>query len=273
MPYSIPATEYSTFRGVPLDTAAWRTTDLSVFWAGPAEYRGNDIVVPYAQGVRPGRRTIPERRIVVPMVVTGDLDADGVAHATTREGLRANLDALALVFRPGSGTLDVLMPDGSTRRATAHVLTGLQTVPAGAGALRAVVELLIPEGVFRSTVATTATSASVSAGGTGAVNVSNPGTAEQNATTYTMSGTATKVLLTNLTHPETPTLEVTANLATGNVVIDTAAYSVTQGVSSLFATATGTPGWLPLVPGTNQIRIQPTGGTATLAISHLPAYL
>ncbi len=273
MPYSISSTEYATFRGVPLDTTAWRTTDQSVFWAGPGEYRGSDIVVPYAQGVRAGRRLIPEKRIVIPIIVTGDLDADGIAHSSVREGLRLNLDALAQAFRPGSGALDITLPDGSTRTATAHVLTGLQAVPAGPGALRCVVEVMVPDGVMRSTTATTATSSTVTAGGTVDLTVSNPGSAEQNAISYTLSGTATEVLLTNLSHPDTPTLEITADLSVDDVLIKTAEYSVMHGTTPLFATATGSPGWLPLVPGNNAIRIQPTGGDAVLDVSHNAAYL
>jgi hypothetical protein len=209
------------------------------------------------------------------MVVFGDFDAEGNPHPDNREGLRANLDALAAAMRPGGGTLAVVMPDGSSRTGNAISAGGLQATALGPGAMRAVVDLIIPEGVLRSTSATTATSASVSGGSSGTISIANSGTAEQNAVVYTLSGTATSVVLTNTSHPDTPTLTVAVNLASGNVVVNTGAYTALQGTTSKLGniTPTKTQVWLPLILGANNISIAPTGGSCTLSISHYPAFL
>lgn len=274
MSYVTTQSERIVWRSVPLATPAWECTDLSVLW-NTTEYRGGDVTVPYAPGVRAGRRVVESRRVVIPMVVFGNADAEGTPHSDAREGLRDNLDTLAALMRPGEGTLDVLMPDGSTRRATAHPVGSLQVRPVGPGAVRCVLDLLIPEGVFRATSATTATSSSISGGSTGTLTVDNPGSAEQTAVTLTLSGTATSVTIRNTTHPDSPQFVLATNLASGSVVVDTRDYTAKRSSTSVAGSLTpsGNPNWLPLLPGSNTIQIQPTGGTCTLAVSHYAAFL
>jgi hypothetical protein len=275
MSYAITSTEHATFRGVPLDTPAWSCTDLSVLWSGPADYRGGDITIPFSRGVRAGRRITPERRVLIPLVVYGNADAEGAPYADARTGLRANVDALTALMRPGAGTLELHLPDGSVRSTTALPVGGLQAAPLGPGAMRVIIDLLIPGGVWFGATDESVESEVVAADDTETLSVPHPGTADQDSAIYELSGTATSVVLTNATHPDAPTLTITVDLSDGDVVIDAGAFSATQGSTNVVGaiTATATPTWLPLVPGTNVLTIEPVGGTCTLTATHTPTYL
>jgi hypothetical protein len=261
--------ESAIFRNVSLSTPAWEVTDLSVIWSAEAQHRGGDIVIPYSQGVFAGRRFISERRILIPMVVYSDFDASGAPHPDHRTGLQINLDALKRLTRPGLTVLAVDMPDGSTRSAPAFAASGLAISPLGPGAARCVMDLIIPGGVLRDTTATTGSTTGSS------LTIDNAGTAEQNEATLTFSGSATSVVVVNTSHPNTPTLTLTTNLATGTVVVNTGAYTVLRGSTNLIGSITpvGHPNWMPLVPGSNVLTVTATGGTCTLAVSHYAPYL
>lgn len=266
--------EHVTLGDVPLSCPAWEATDLSSLWE-TASYRGGDIVVPYAPGVRAGRRVVESRRVVIPVTVFGTHDPEGTPYADARAGLRANIDRLALLMRPTDTSLVLHLPDGSTRRATALPMGAIQLDPIGPAATKVVLDLLLPEGLWRSSTATTTTSSSVSAGATGTLTVPNAGTAEQWSSTLTLSGTATAVTIVNTSFAGPPTLTVTTNLASGNVVINTETYTALRGSTSVAGSLTpsGHPCWLPLAPGNNAVTIAPTGGTCTLSIVHYAPYL
>jgi hypothetical protein len=268
MTITATSNEYASFRGTPLDTAAWRVTDYGSLWESP-ELRVGYVTIPYAPGVQPGRRVYEARRVVLPLIVFGDYAPEGTPHIEHRAGLRSNLDELAKLLRPGIGTMRFHTPDGSIRSAPAQPVGSLQVASRGPVSATVVIDLLIPEGVLRSEVATTATLATDT--GTRTLTVSNPGTAEQWAAVLTLSGTATTTTITNTTHPDAPALTVASDLASGNVVIDTGAYTALRGSTSVTGSLTpvGHPNWMPLAPGTNSLTVTTNAG---LVISHFAPF-
>jgi hypothetical protein len=91
-----------------------------------------------------------------------------------------------------------------------------------------------------------------------------------------LTGTATSVVLTNLTADidEEVFLEFGGDI-TLDVTLDTGAFTAVRddvNVVGLVAYS-GFERWLPLIPGNNTIRIEPTGGTATARFVHYPFYL
>jgi hypothetical protein len=126
MSYLITAPEYLVIDGVCLSTPAWECDQLDDLIASP-ETRGDDILVPFADGVRPQPRRPTVTKATVSIQVVGDLKPDGTAHASPREGLRLNIEALAwLATRDGvdaAGTrLAELHLAGATRSGRVHVL-------------------------------------------------------------------------------------------------------------------------------------------------------
>lgn len=148
----ITATEYLEIAGVPLATPAWRIVDLSAMFIGPA-LRGTDRLIPAAAGVKPYRRRATVTTKPFPMVIFGAKNQEGVANANVRVGLLTNIEYLRTnVIDPlatGNGTRTVIWrrADGTTRTAQAHVLP-LELGPLGPTAVRAVLTLSIPTGVF-----------------------------------------------------------------------------------------------------------------------------
>jgi hypothetical protein len=258
--------EHVTLRGTPLSCPAWETTDLASLWSTP-DLRGGDVLVPYAPGVRAGRRVVNSRRVAIPLVVFGTTDPDGEPYADARIGLRANLDALALLMRPGAATLELHMPDGSVRAAEVHPVGAMQVEPMGPTAASVILELLIPSGVWNDLDPTVA---SGSFSSVGVLNVSNPGTADQWRSVITLSGTASSVVLRNTSMPNNPRVTVAADLDGGTITLDTGDYTALQGSTSVAGSLTpvGHRCWLPLGPGVNHIEVTPAAGTATVSVTH-----
>jgi len=151
MSYVINAVEYLVLDGLPLATPAWYTTEMSDL-IGTAEVRGSDILVPFADGVRPQPRRPTVSQATVSLAVVGDTNPDGSAHASVRDGLRANCKALAwLASRNGvdaAGTrLAELHLDGETRVGRVHILR-LRFARESAGYATGQLELSIPAGAL-----------------------------------------------------------------------------------------------------------------------------
>lgn len=273
--------EYVEIGGLVLATPAWECVDFSALYDAPP-VRGDDVVVPYHEGALSFRRIVGPRRVVLPMVVYGDYDRDGLAYDDARAGLRTNLDALKReVARPvqyGDGTklLRHVFGDGEVRQAPCQVMAPLQVGPLSPISVRCTIDVLIPGGVLRSPDLVSVTSDAVAAGATGELVVLNPGTADQFETVLTLTGTATEVVIRNLTWDSSGDtfLDFSASIA-DDVVIDTGAWTVLSGGSSalLELEHQGHERWLPLLPGPNVLEISPTGGPATLKIEHYPAWL
>ena len=147
----ITDTMYLEINNIPLATPAWRVLDLSPLWDA-APVRGEDRLIPFAQGVKPLARVVDALRVQCPLLIKGDRDQDNAIISNTNIGLASNTDYLrSNIWTPnpaGDGTWPLVlhMPDSSTRGADCFVLPPMQLVPAGKIALRAVIDILIPAG-------------------------------------------------------------------------------------------------------------------------------
>lgn len=276
-------TEYVEVDGTPLATPAWEVEDLSPLWDAP-EIRGGDLVVPYRRGVIPFRRNPAGKPVDLPLAIFGDADPDGAEHATPRVGLQLNRDTFMRdVWRPpqvgtidGTRTLRYHLPDGSVRSGPCTVSGGLRPTPVGPSTLRVSLALNLTDGGLRDEDPVDVTSDPVGAGLDDLLVVPNPGTDYQDRIVYTLTGSASSVRIINQTVSEDVWLEIGADLASGDVELDTGTFTATRGGTlNVVGTVShsGFERWLPLIPGDNALRIEPTGGTATLQAVHNPFYL
>lgn len=268
--------------GVPLSTPAWEIEDLSPLW-DLAGFRGDDLAVPYHRGAVPFRRALGAKRVDLPFVILGDYDPDGAAASDVRAQLWANRRELVrTVLRPlqvatntGDRTVRYYAPDGSTIAGPGKIIGGLKPTPVGPAALRGSLSLSLSEGGLRGETESDETSSQVSDGGQLDFAVSNDGDDYQDELRIDLTGTATLVRLTNLTADAGGDVwwEFGGSLDAG-VAVDTSDFSAVRGGVSVsgLVTHSGFERWLPLVPGTNTIRIEPTGGTATVRFRHFPFY-
>jgi len=271
----ITRAEFLEINGVPLATPAWEAEDLSGLYDSPA-VRGEDVAVPYHEGQTPLRRINDAKRVQIPVHVFGDLDHEGATHADPLVGLQANMDYLKQALRPrqnatvaGTWPIRHILPDESTRVGDGHVIPPFQPVYLGE-MFKLIVDLLIPAGVLR------AVDPIVVSGSTPLV-VPNPGTADQYNLVLELTGSATSVRIFNDTWDTSGNtyLEFLGGFGTG-VVIDTGAWTAVRDEVSVVGLLehAGHERWLPLLAGVdNSLRIEPEGGTATLEVTHYPAYL
>jgi hypothetical protein len=150
VPDVITASEYLIINSVPLATPAWRLTSLVPLWSS-ADLVGSDRRLPKA-GVRAFRRRATATRIVLPGVVFGSHNREGVAYGDVRTGLHANIDALhaALVEPPATdeGTYAATwVKPGTDKTADVHVLA-FNPSRLGPGSVRFALEISIPTGRF-----------------------------------------------------------------------------------------------------------------------------
>jgi hypothetical protein len=151
MSYVVAAPEWLEIDGLPLSTPAWQTDQLDDLLATP-EVRGDDILVPYGDGVRPQPRRPTVSKATVNIQIMGDTQPDGTPHASFREGLRLNIAALAwLAGKDGvdaHGTrLATLHLAGATLSGRVHVLR-LRFARTGPMYATAQMELSIPAGAL-----------------------------------------------------------------------------------------------------------------------------
>lgn len=268
--------EYVSVDGVPLSTPAWEVESLEELY-GSAETLGDFFSVPGLRGAIATRRQVGVKRVRIPVVIVGDVDSDGVPHSDVREGLLANRDEFVAsfmdppsVFSDGLRTFVHNLPGGVVRSGPCVVTGGMVPQRIGRAAFRVAPEFSLIEGGLRSTTLVDVSS------GSGTLLVPNPGTGYQDSITYTLTGTATSVLIENTTADPGGSvwLDFGGNL-TGGVVIDTRNYtSVRNGVDVVgLVQHSGHERWLPLVPNTtNTLTVTPTGGTCTLQAQHYPFY-
>jgi hypothetical protein len=274
MSYVTTATEYIDIDGVPMATPAWIATDLSELNDGP-ENRGENLIIPR----RPGtifRSKIRDAKIVnIPIVIFGDRDAEGNTHADPRRGLIDNINALKKALTTPN------TPNDNARLLTYHRASGdvealvqtspkLDISPIGPTAASAVITIEIPAGTLRSTTNTVITQ-SVGADTTFTINAAGAGTIF--GVTYNIPGAANSVTITNNTTGAGITL---GSAVTTGLVINTVAYTAFDGATnkSGVITTTGTPFWVPLEAGANELRIQrPSASTATATITFKAVWL
>lgn len=268
--------------GIPMSTAAWEITDLSPLW-DLAEVIGEDGVVPYRRGVVPFRRALAGKRVDLPLTVFGDFDSDGTPAAPGRGQLWTNRGELVrTVYRPrqiNTATGDVLVryyaPDGVNLSGPGKVVGGMAPQELGPSAFRGSLSLMLSEGGLRSETETDVTSSVVAGGGFEDFAVPNIGDDFQDALRLDLTGTCTSVKLTNITADSGGDVfwEFGGTLDAG-VAADTEAYTAVRGGVSVVGLITfgGFERWLPLVPGTNTVKIEPLGGTAQVRFRHFPFY-
>lgn len=269
---------YVTIDGFPLSTPGWRVTDHSSLFDTP-DLIGGDLAVPYRRGVLPFRRIAGSKTVELPFIVFGKADGDGAPAVDQAAQMWANRASILTAIGPlhiatatGDRMITFHAPDGVTYSGPGKVVGRIDPRHMTPHALKGSIILQLSEGGLRADSTVNVTSASAPAGGSVDLVVPNPGTMWQDSATLTLTGTATQVLLTNLT--DGPTLAFGGNL-TGGVVIDTGAWTaVRNGTVDVvgLVTHSGHPRWMPLRVGNTTLRVAPTGGTATLNVVHYPFY-
>ncbi len=274
MSYTVTATEYIAIDGVPLSTPAWITTDLSELNDGP-ENRGSNLIVPRRPGAVIRRRVRDSRIVNIPIVIFGDKDAENNAYADAREGLLDNIDALKKALRMPNTALSATRlltyyrPTG-TVEAIVQTTQKLDIEQIGPTTARGVLTIEIPAGVLRNTTDTVLTN---SVGADTTINITVPGSGEVFAAVFNIPGAATSLTLTNNTSGHG--LNYPHAITTG-LVINSGAVTATDGATQVGGriVTSGTPFWMPLQPGANQIRVQrPTGGTVSMTITFRAVWL
>lgn len=150
-----------TIGGIPMKTHGWNILDLRSLWM-PATIRGADKLLPGAAGVRsyPRRKTVTE--VSLPMVLTGEANANGVAPAVGVQGpttayfaqleaniayLRANVVDPIAPTTDGTRTAVLTMPSGATRTGKVLVV-GLSLDSAVSHTISATLTLSVPGGTL-----------------------------------------------------------------------------------------------------------------------------
>jgi len=146
--------EWVDIGGFSLSTPGWTHTDLSALLDGP-DLRTGSKVIPGGRGVLsyPIRQTLT--KVVLPMVIFGDVNGNDTPYANLRAGVEANIETIkAAVVTPPTAAAS---PDG-TRLLTLHLSTTIRTARVrvvgrlqlaafGASAYRATLDLEFPYGM------------------------------------------------------------------------------------------------------------------------------
>ncbi len=268
------STEYLTIAGIPLTTLAWTTENISGVLDGPG-VRGTDLVNPTRAGEIPRRRILAARSFSVPIVVNGYYDANDNPSADPRATLLDNLDYLKTALAPnfisttGTRTFQWVTPDW-TRTAAVHVNPAVSVETIGIHAARLVLDVTLPGGVLRD-LDESNLQVNVSASETTVTHsIDVPGNSEiQDARIeYVKQGAgsldATSFRITNLSYDAGGGVYVFYD----DPVVDTLTiygdtYTATHGATAVGGSIVnaGSAIWLPLLPGTNSIKIDVPGNT------------
>jgi len=263
MSYTVTATEYIEIGGVPIATPAWIATDLSELNDGP-DNRGENLVVPR----RPGaifRSKVRDAKIAnIPIVIFGDRDPDNNTYADPRQGLIDNINLLKKALTTpntplsGSRLLTYYRASGNVE-ASVQTSPKLDITPIGPTSARAIITIQIPSGTLRSTTNTVFTQ-TVDDDATFTINV--PGAGDIYGITYGIPGAANSVIITNNTTGAAMTMP---NPVTTGFTASTLTYAAADGATDISGKiqTTGTPFWVPLTPGNNELRVQRAGGAST----------
>ena len=226
-----------------------------------AERRGDNQVIPYRHGTTFVQKFYDERRITIGLAI---LSTSATAQDTLFDTMRA-LFALRT-----EQTLSCTREDSSVRNIQASVEKSLEVERITADFARVVVEFNCSSPYFRSSVASTDNTTTISTTDTAMV-VDNIGTVEERDPTITLVGPLKNVIISST---DSVTLTYTGTLAsTDTVVIQTATtgeYTATlNGASNVIGNVThsGSSALLVLFPGTNNlgVKTETTGGTVKVA--------
>lgn len=141
-----------TIDDVPLFCAAWRVENLYEWWL-PASQRGVTKIRPGVDGVKGFRRRRAVTRRPLEMMISGEVDVDGVPAANFFEGMYANIEYLAenLVDPAdndtGERTAVLTLPDGSTKSGPVQILgMEVEEIKADARFCYAVIDVQLTRG-------------------------------------------------------------------------------------------------------------------------------
>jgi hypothetical protein len=259
---------------------AWDCTDWAELWAGPST-RGTDIVTPYRQGQTARPREVDSKEANLPIVIYGKNPPDGSFNGDLRGGLYRNIDAFKrLIASPsashqqGLRLLEMYGGNGEVRRAWVHVSTDLQLTPFGPAAVRGVLTITNPSGVMVSSDPKTLTGV---ANTEVHLDSAEDGSTTSNNSVITANGSGGSLKLTNLTYDITGGEYLKYNAAwSGTLVLNASTMTATLNGTRVDGNVitSGTPLWLPIYGGiSNAIKVEATGGSATVTISYSPAWL
>lgn len=148
-----PAGEAAGLLETTMHRSAWCCVDLTPLWIGP-EVRGENVIVPGAQGTRAQRRRVTETSYSLPFAISGVVDPDGNPVANPMNQLKLNIDYLRENVidpppnqaRTRSATLT--LPDGMTVLTAEVQVVRFQMGDHAGPVVRAALTILIPAGRF-----------------------------------------------------------------------------------------------------------------------------
>jgi len=233
-----------TFGGVRLESFG-HITLLDDYLDMPGE-RGGDIEIPMADGEVFVEKFAPPKIITFGMEIT----SDGICD------LEEKLDNLKklLGIRRQQYLANSMFPGGE-RRALAKVSTPLGvTRDPDPRSAKIVIVFKLTNPFMRATALTTATFAGA------AYTLNNPGTADERRAIITLTGPLTAPTITNTTNGVA--VQYNANLAgAGNVVvIDCGLFTTTPAAAIGSIIHTGSPSFMVLEPGDNDLTLTGGGG-------------
>lgn len=148
--------------GVLMTTPAWCLFDMSALWRGPDQRGSDGVLVPHLRGLQPRRRRLQATRYSLPLLITGQVDVDGLPWWQSTESpehrLELNLQHLndrvllprseAVANYTGDGTVVMIwtLPSGSTRVRDATVLPSPAAQLDVGAIMRTTLELVVPGG-------------------------------------------------------------------------------------------------------------------------------
>lgn len=275
MTIQITSDEYLELNGVPLNTPAWHVTDYTPLLDGP-EIRGGNLTIPRRRGQVPRMRLTDSRTVTLPIVIYGDKDFEGNAHADSHIGLTDNLNQLKYFLNMSSSKNITTIP-AIFHRVMGDLQTDVQVGAAldlqalGTTAARGSLTLTIPSGIWRSSGSPISVSHTV--GGSHTLTLNIGGTAEVFDAVITLSHHANSLSITNNANA----CAISYPFASSNALsIDAGTYIALDGATDVSGKiiSTNSPFWLPLVPGANEIVVsRPGGGSATLTFTYREAWL
>lgn len=138
------------FAETPMRCPGWWLLDMSPLWGFPAQ-RGENLVIPGAQGRRPNPRRLDQAIYVMPIHIIGEVNVSGGTYANPLQGLYENLRWLrdnVHALPAGSYTREASLTLPDTSELVADVQANLQLVSQRGAEADGIFELIIPTGDF-----------------------------------------------------------------------------------------------------------------------------
>lgn len=230
------------------------------------ERRGDNITIPFRHGRTFVEKFYEQRKITIGMAIVSDTPG---AQEATFDAMRANFAGSA------QKTLSYTLSDSSVRNASATVDEPLQIDWINEAFARVVVGFTLAEPFFRSSVATTDNTTTISTTNT-AMTVVNSGTIEERDPTILLTGPLANVTITTT---DSVSLAYTGSISsTDTVTIGTlngeyyATHSASGDVIGNVSHA-GASALLVIPTGTNTLQVQVTTTGGTVKISFYPPFL